>query len=115
MASTRVLVTGGTGFLGSEIVKALVEANGFAITALDINPPSLGTSSYSGVTYVRCDILKLGELREVFKKAQPTVVVRNALVPNRFAVAVVRTLPTAHLSLKISDFSRWLSVAVFSS
>ncbi|KAJ4344434.1 uncharacterized protein N0V89_012176 [Didymosphaeria variabile] len=74
MARTKVLVTGGTGFLGSEIIKALVEANDFAITALDINPPSLGTSSYPGVTYVRCDVLKMEELQEVFKKAQPTVV-----------------------------------------
>jgi sterol-4alpha-carboxylate 3-dehydrogenase (decarboxylating) len=88
MAPTKVLVTGGTGFLGSEIVKALVEAKGFAITALDINPPSLGTVSYSSVTYVRCDVLNLEELRDVFKKARPTVVVRNTLVQSRFIIAI---------------------------
>ncbi|KAK7180611.1 3-beta hydroxysteroid dehydrogenase/isomerase [Paraphaeosphaeria sporulosa] len=74
MAPTTVLVTGGTGFLGSEIVQALVEAKNFAVTALDINPPSLGTVSYPSVTYVRCDIMDLERLREVFKETRPTVV-----------------------------------------
>ncbi|KAF2441358.1 C-3 sterol dehydrogenase/C-4 decarboxylase-like protein [Karstenula rhodostoma CBS 690.94] len=80
MPSTKVLITGGTGFLGSEIVKVLVEAKDFAITALDINPPSLGTESYSSVTYVRCDILNFKKLREVFKEARPTVVLHTVAV-----------------------------------
>ncbi|KAL5382536.1 hypothetical protein PMIN06_012126 [Paraphaeosphaeria minitans] len=80
MAPTKVLVTGGTGFLGSEIVHALVEANEFDITALDINPPSLGTATYSSVTYVRCDVLDLDRLREVFKETCPTVVLHTVAV-----------------------------------
>jgi sterol-4alpha-carboxylate 3-dehydrogenase (decarboxylating) len=89
MAPTKVLVTGGTGFLGSEVVKALVEAKDFAITALDINPPSLGTVSYSSVTYVRCDVLDMEGLRDVFRRTRPTVVVRNTLVQSRFTIAIV--------------------------
>ncbi|KAJ4300869.1 hypothetical protein N0V90_002957 [Kalmusia sp. IMI 367209] len=80
MPSTKILVTGGTGFLGSEIVKALVEAQKYSITALDVNPPSLGTGSYSGVNYIRCDITRPEELRRVFKEVQPTVVVHTVAV-----------------------------------
>lgn len=78
MPSTKVLVTGGTGFLGSEIIKMLMETKNFAITAIDLNPPSLGTESYPGVNYVRCNIVNLKELREVFSEVQPTVVVSTA-------------------------------------
>jgi sterol-4alpha-carboxylate 3-dehydrogenase (decarboxylating) len=53
MAPIKVLVTGGTGFLGSEIVKALIETRLFSITAIDINPPALGTSTFADVRYVR--------------------------------------------------------------
>lgn len=80
MPPTKILVTGGTGFLGSEIVKSLVEAKDFTITAVDINPPSLGTKSYPEVDYVRCDIMQPERLRTIFKRAQPTIVVHTVAV-----------------------------------
>jgi sterol-4alpha-carboxylate 3-dehydrogenase (decarboxylating) len=79
MATQRVsvLVTGGTGFLGSEIVRALVEANSYEITAVDINPPSLGTSTFNKVRYVRANILEPEELQKVFDEAKPAVVIHT--------------------------------------
>ncbi|KAF2474761.1 C-3 sterol dehydrogenase/C-4 decarboxylase-like protein [Lindgomyces ingoldianus] len=77
MALQRVLVTGGTGFLGSEIVKALVKAKSYEVTAVDINPPALGTSTFSHVRYVRANVLHLEELVKVFNEAKPTIVVHT--------------------------------------
>ncbi|KAF2109075.1 C-3 sterol dehydrogenase/C-4 decarboxylase-like protein [Lophiotrema nucula] len=78
----RILVTGGTGFLGSEVVKRLIETNKFEVTAIDINPPSLGTEISSDVRYVRANILSPAELHKVFAEARPSIVVHTAgLVP----------------------------------
>lgn len=77
MAPIKVLITGGTGFLGSEIVKALVETRLFSVTAIDINPPSLGTSTFADVRYVRANILQREELEKVFSEARPDVVIHT--------------------------------------
>lgn len=61
-------------------MKALVKAKGFAVTAVDVNPPSLGTISYAEVDYTRCDITNADDVRTVFKKARPTVVIHTAAV-----------------------------------
>lgn len=77
MATPKILVTGGTGFLGSEIVKQLVETKKYDITAVDINPPALGTESFSSVRYVRANILHPEELQKVFQESRPTIVVHT--------------------------------------
>lgn len=77
MSLPRILVTGGTGFLGSEIVKVLAESKRFEVTAVDINPPTLGTGSFSDVRYVRANILLPEEVDKVFQEAKPTIVVHT--------------------------------------
>lgn len=78
MEPTNVLVTGGCGFLGTAIVSALLATNRFSITALDINPPSLGTSTFpQQVRYVRCNILDAASLKRVFEEARPAIVVHT--------------------------------------
>ena len=78
----RILVTGGCGFLGSEVVKRLIETKKYRVTAIDITPPSLGTEISSDVRYVRANILSLGELNKVFAEARPSIVVHTAgIVP----------------------------------
>ncbi|KAF2265653.1 NAD(P)-binding protein [Lojkania enalia] len=78
MELPRVLVTGGTGFLGSEVVKVLVASTRFDVTVVDINPPSLGTEFFSSVRYVRANILSPEELAKVFHEAKPAIVVHTA-------------------------------------
>ncbi|KAJ4370772.1 hypothetical protein N0V83_005294 [Neocucurbitaria cava] len=78
MEQTRVLVTGGCGFLGTAIVSALLDTNRFAITALDINPPSLGSTTFTqSVRYVRANILDTSALQTVFNEARPAIVIHT--------------------------------------
>ncbi|KAA8623224.1 C-3 sterol dehydrogenase/C-4 decarboxylase family protein [Pyrenophora tritici-repentis] len=78
MAQTNILVTGGCGFIATSIISALLATKQYSITAIDINPPSLGSTTFTrSVRYVRCDILDISSLRSVFHEAQPAIVVHT--------------------------------------
>lgn len=92
MAPIKVLITGGTGFVGTAVIQAFLSLPNpslYTITALDINPPSLGTQSFSQVRYVRSNVLQREELKKVFEEARPDVVVHTVGVypigPDRYA------------------------------
>jgi hypothetical protein len=74
----RILVTGGCGFLGTEIVSALLATQRYEITAIDINPPALGTTTFTqDVRYVRANVLDRDALQKVFDEAKPAMVVHT--------------------------------------
>lgn len=78
MEQTNVLVTGGCGFLGTAIVSALLETKRYNVTAIDINPPSLGSSTFpTEVRYVRANVLDREALQKVFDEARPAIVVHT--------------------------------------
>jgi sterol-4alpha-carboxylate 3-dehydrogenase (decarboxylating) len=78
MEQPNILVTGGCGFLGTAILSALNATSRFSITAIDINPPSPGTTTFSStVRYVRANILDAEALQKVFNEARPAIVVHT--------------------------------------
>lgn len=76
MPPTPVLVTGGCGFLGTAIVSHLLSTQRFAITVVDINPPSPHNISFPGsVRYLRANVLEPDALAAVFASVRPEIVV----------------------------------------
>lgn len=70
----RVLVTGGSGFIGCYLVKALVEQN-FTVLNLDLKPPLSGAHEDR---WLKVDLLDLGPLHDAVLEFDPEVVVHLA-------------------------------------
>jgi sterol-4alpha-carboxylate 3-dehydrogenase (decarboxylating) len=83
MALTSVLITGGCGFIGSAIVRALVEKHPeCSITVLDKNPPSVMHVVPSCVSFIEADLTSSREIREAVLRVRPLVLIHTAgLVP----------------------------------
>jgi len=70
----RLLVTGGSGFIGTNLIDTILERN-FPVVNLDINPPKID----SHIPYwQKCDILDFDRTLDLFEKFQPTYIVHLA-------------------------------------
>ncbi|KAF2090843.1 putative NAD dependent epimerase/dehydratase [Saccharata proteae CBS 121410] len=79
MSNQHVLITGGTGFLGSAIVDALLEHHPeFRYTVLDLKPATSWTPPRPGISYIEADITDFEALDQELKRARPTVIVHTA-------------------------------------
>ena len=79
----RVVVTGGTGFVGAHVARALVE-RGDEVTVLDV----VGSSPVLdgvGVSLVRCDVGSWAELFHAVRAAGPELIVHAAGILSAFA------------------------------
>lgn len=88
-ALKNVLVSGGTGFVGSATVRAIAEKHpDCRITILDQNPPGHHALP-DGIAFHRVDITSPDEVYEAVKQAKPDIVIHTAgMVPalgERFA------------------------------
>ena len=75
MQHHRLIVTGGSGFIGSNLISELDNRGGYEISNLDVAPPK----SHSGsATYKSCDLMDLQALKRAFAEFQPTHVIHLA-------------------------------------
>jgi sterol-4alpha-carboxylate 3-dehydrogenase (decarboxylating) len=83
MTLTSVLITGGCGFIGSAIARALVEKHPeCSITVVDKNPPGATHVVPSCVSFIAADLTSPGEIREAVLRVRPLVLIHTAgLVP----------------------------------
>jgi len=70
----RLLVTGGSGFIGSHLVEALAQG-GYQLVNLDIRPPQ--TREHQGY-WVPCDVKEMRALTSTFKEFRPSRVIHLA-------------------------------------
>ncbi|KAJ5602060.1 hypothetical protein N7510_011594 [Penicillium lagena] len=83
LSSKKVLVSGGTGFVGSATVRALAEKySDCAITVLDRSPPRPEHALPDKIAYLQVDITSADEVSKALQAVQPDVVVHTAgIVP----------------------------------
>ncbi|KAI4249394.1 MAG: hypothetical protein L6R42_009012, partial [Xanthoria sp. 1 TBL-2021] len=70
-----VLVIGGCGFLGSHIVRQLLDSYSCDISVLDLRTT---TNRYPNVSYHEGNITSLDSLRPIFSSIKPTVIIHTA-------------------------------------
>lgn len=80
LAGTRVLVTGGGGFIGAALVKRLVD-KGAHVTALARRPGRLDPDA-TAYRFVSCDLRSVEQTRAVVNDTQPQVVFHLAAQPD---------------------------------
>lgn len=83
VASKKVLISGGTGFVGSAIVRALAQKHpGCAITIIDRSPPRPQHSLPEKITCMQVDVASADEVSKAFQAVKPDVVIHTAgIVP----------------------------------
>ena len=75
----KVLVSGGTGFVGSAVVRALAEKYpNFVIAVIDQSPPRPEHVLPEGTTWTQADITSTEALSEAFEAVKPDIVVHTA-------------------------------------
>lgn len=71
----NVIVTGGSGFIGTNLVQSLLDKPGVNVVNIDIKRPS-NNAHYSN--WVSCDICEYVSIEKIFSKFTPSIVVHLA-------------------------------------
>ena len=75
MRKIRILITGGSGFIGTNLINSLVQVNNVSILNIDLVKPS-SQKHYN--FWKKCDIMNFDDLNNFFQKFQPTHVIHLA-------------------------------------
>lgn len=83
LASKKILVSGGTGFVGSATVRALAEQHPrCAIAVIDRRTPRPQHALPEGIRYMQVDVTSAPEVSKAFSTIQPNIVIHTAgIVP----------------------------------
>jgi nucleoside-diphosphate-sugar epimerase len=88
----RILVIGGTGFIGGAVTRALAE-RGHEVAVLSRNPPSrLGNGSFDSVQHISGDMERLSAHREQIRAFGPEIAVHTVLYTEAHAKAALEAL-----------------------
>lgn len=85
MSSSKILVTGGAGFVGSHIVQELQKRRPeYSITILDLlPPPPTQVQTIPEVDFVQADVTDAGQTRDAIERVRPDLIVHAAgVVPS---------------------------------
>ncbi|KAJ5641666.1 hypothetical protein N7490_005666 [Penicillium lividum] len=79
LKSKKILISGGTGFVGSATVRALAEKHPCcAITVIDRSPPRPQHALPKGIACMQVDVTSASEVSKAFEKVQPDIVIHTA-------------------------------------
>jgi sterol-4alpha-carboxylate 3-dehydrogenase (decarboxylating) len=83
MALTNVLITGGCGFVGSAIARAVAEKYPqCSITVLDKNPPGSTHVVPSHASFIQADVTSSEQVKDALFRTRPVVLIHTAgIVP----------------------------------
>lgn len=83
LASKKVLVSGGTGFVGAATVRSLADKHpSCAITIIDRSPPRAQHALPEKVEFMQVDVTSMSEVNKALQMIQPDVVIHTAgIVP----------------------------------
>src|SRR3989338_864038 len=68
MPSKKLVITGGSGFIGTHLTKRLIDSGNYKITIIDLMPPKV-----SDVEFVQADISDLEKIRPYLTNADVVV------------------------------------------
>ena len=75
MSKRKILITGGSGFIGTNLIDLLVQDNNISILNIDLNKPS---SQKHIAFWKKCDIMDMTKFLNILKDYRPTHVVHLA-------------------------------------
>jgi UDP-N-acetylglucosamine 4,6-dehydratase/5-epimerase len=74
----KVLITGGSGFLGRRLGRALLEKGNDVVLAARNNKENFKAATFSGCRTVAMDVANIESVRDIFSQEQPELVIHAA-------------------------------------